>query len=100
MLANSSVTSSAIADPSEFFVLESYAYRTLTGTDTIEALGWRRLRSVTLSTGTLKRPFTSEPVNCETTRAKSSKDFICIALQSTTKLSCYLWVDPQLQCRF
>lgn len=65
MLANSSVTSNAIADHSKLCLLKSCTYRMLTGTDTIEALGWRRLRSVTLSTCTLKRPFTSAPVSAK-----------------------------------
>lgn len=72
MLANSSVMSSVIADPSKSYLLEHCISRWLTGTDTIEVLGLRHLKSVTLSTCTLKRPSTSLPVTWEATRATAS----------------------------
>lgn len=65
MLANSSVTSSAIADLSKFCLLKACIYSILTGTDTIEELGSRRSKSVTLSTCTLRRPSTSAHCHLE-----------------------------------
>lgn len=68
MLVNNSVMSSDIADPSKSCLLKHCVYGTLTSTDTIEELGSRRLKSVTLSTCTLKRLSTSSPLIWEATR--------------------------------
>lgn len=101
MLASSSATSSATADLSKLYLLEHRDYRTLTGTGTIEALGSRHLKSVTLSMHTLRSPSISWPDTWGGTRATASpKESTQPALQGITRLSCYLLVDPKLQCRF
>ena len=58
MLDNNSVMSSVTVDPSKLCLLKHCICRRLTGADTIEVLGLRRLKSVTLSKGTLRKPST------------------------------------------